>query len=124
MPRDQDFFFNLGIIVKTLFKKSASALIVGSLISVFSVADVSASEEIMKKSGCPACHLKDKKLVGPAFKDIAAKYRNDPKAIDFLTARVRAGGKGVWSPVPMLPMDKSKVSDADLRAAVGWVLKQ
>lgn len=82
-----------------------------------------APEEAMNKAGCMACHAKDKKLVGPAFKDIAAKYKGQD-VIATLAAKVRAGGKGVWGPIPMSPTGPDKIGDAELKEALAWVLKQ
>lgn len=79
-------------------------------------------EEIMTKSGCMACHTKDKKLVGPALKDVAAKYKGQD-VVAKLLAKVRAGGSGVYGPIPMAPNPPEKISDADLKTAVTWVLK-
>ena len=81
-------------------------------------------EATMNKAGCLACHTKDKKLVGPAYKDVAAKYKGQADAVAKLSAKVRKGGQGVWGPVPMPPSGADKISDADLKAAVEWVLKQ
>lgn len=80
-------------------------------------------EENMTKAGCMACHAKDKKLVGPAFKDVAAKYKGQD-AVAALTQKVRAGGKGVYGPIPMPPTGPDKISDGDLKEALAWVLKQ
>jgi cytochrome c len=81
-------------------------------------------EANMKKAGCFACHAVDKKLVGPSYKDVAAKYKGQADAVAKLTEKSRKGGKGVWGPVPMPPNPVSKISDADLKAAVEWILKQ
>jgi cytochrome c len=78
----------------------------------------------MVKAGCTACHTVDKKLVGPSYKDIAAKYKGQAGAVDSLTAKARAGGKGVWGPIPMPPNPVAKIGDAELKAVVEWVLKQ
>ena len=79
-------------------------------------------EEAMNKAGCMACHTKDKKLVGPAFKDIAAKYKGkDVTAM--LMGKVRKGGAGVYGPVPMAPNPPDKINDADLKAAIQFILK-
>jgi len=80
-------------------------------------------EEAMNKAGCMACHSKDKKLVGPSFKDIAAKYKGQADAVAKLSEKVRKGGQGVWGPVPMSPNPPDKISDADLKAAVEFILK-
>lgn len=82
------------------------------------------AEDAMAKSGCTACHTKDKKLVGPAFKDIAAKYKGQAGAEASLFQKVRTGGKGVFGPIPMSPNPPDKISDADLKAAVQWILQQ
>jgi cytochrome c len=80
----------------------------------------------MTKAGCMACHAKDKKMVGPSFQQIAAKYKDtkgqDAKAA--LVKKVREGGKGNFGPVPMAPNPPDKISDADLSAAIDWILKQ
>ena len=80
-------------------------------------------EDAMTKAGCFACHLKDKKLVGPSYKDVAAKYKSQADAVAKLSEKVRKGGAGVWGPVPMSPNPPDKISDADLKAAIEWVLK-
>lgn len=79
-------------------------------------------DEALNKAGCVACHAQDKKLVGPAFKEIAAKYRGQSGAAAQLAEKVRKGGKGVWGPIPMPPNGADKISDAELKAALDWVL--
>jgi len=83
-----------------------------------------APEVIAAKAGCTACHAAEKKLMGPSFHDIAAKYKGDAKAPVTLAARVRSGGAGVWGKAKMFPIDAKKISDADLDAVIGWILKQ
>jgi cytochrome c len=78
-------------------------------------------EDAFNKAGCNACHLKDRKGVGPALKDIAVKYKGQDVTAT-LVQKVRAGGKGVWGPVPMAPYPPDKIADADLKAAVEWIL--
>ena len=75
---------------------------------------------LAQKSGCTACHAVDKKIVGPAYKEVAAKYKGDKGASAKLEAKVKAGGQGVWGEVPMPP--NSHVSDADIKKLVAWVL--
>lgn len=82
------------------------------------------AEDAMTKAGCMACHSKDKKLVGPAFKDIAAKYKGQAGAEATLIAKVRTGGKGVFGPIPMSPNPPDKIGDADLKTSVQWILQQ
>jgi cytochrome c len=67
-----------------------------------------------------ACHAPDKKLVGPSFKDIAAKYAADKAAVDKLATKIQKGGGGVWGPVPM-PAN-TQVSDAEAKKLAAWVL--
>jgi cytochrome c len=82
--------------------------------------DPKAAEALMQKSGCVACHAVDKKVIGPSYKDIAAKYKADKDAATKLAAKVKAGGQGVWGPVPMPP--NAQVSDADIKTLVTWIL--
>lgn len=86
--------------------------------SVF--ADAAASAQ---KAGCLACHSMDKKLVGPAFKDVAAKYKGQGDAVAKLTDKVRKGGAGNWGQIPMPPNPAEKISDAELKDVLGWILK-
>jgi len=76
-----------------------------------------------KKSGCLNCHSVEKKIVGPAYKDVAKKYKGDSDAAARLEKKVADGGSGVWGAVPM-PPNKSKVSEADIKTLVAWVLSQ
>lgn len=81
-----------------------------------------AGEEALAKSkGCLSCHAIDKKVVGPAYKDVAAKYKGDSAAPAKLAAKVKAGGKGVWGEMPMPP---NNVSDDEAKKLVAWVLSQ
>ena len=77
-------------------------------------------EDLLKKSGCLACHAVDKKIVGPAYNEVAAKYKGDASAPAKLAAKVKAGGKGVWGDIPMPP--NAQVSDADVKAMVAYIL--
>ncbi|MFT3780271.1 MAG: c-type cytochrome [Ottowia sp.] len=79
-------------------------------------------EAAMNKAGCMACHAKDKKMIGPSFKDIAAKYKGQDATAQ-LIEKVRKGGSGVYGPVPMAPNGPDKISDADLKSAVEFILK-
>jgi cytochrome c len=81
-----------------------------------------AQEELAKKHACLACHAIDKKLVGPAYKEVAAKYRGDAGAEAKLVDKVKKGSQGTWGQVPMPP--NSNVPDADVRALVKWILSQ
>lgn len=79
-----------------------------------------ASLELAQKNACTACHAIDKKLVGPAYKDVANKYRGDDKAQARLEEKVKKGSVGTWGQVPMPP--NTQVSDADVKTLVKWVL--
>jgi cytochrome c len=82
--------------------------------------DPKVAEALMTKSGCVACHAVDKKVIGPAYKDVAAKYKSDKDAATKLAAKVKAGGQGVWGPIPMPP--NAQVADADIKTLVAWIL--
>lgn len=95
--------------------------IVGSAIGLMSLpAMADSGADLAKKNNCMSCHGVDKKIVGPAFKDIAKKYKGNAGAVAMLTAKVRDGGKGVWGPIPMSP--NKGINDADLKTMVEYVL--
>ena len=79
-----------------------------------------ANEELAKKNACTACHAVDKKLVGPAYKEVAAKYKGDAKAEAMLVDKVKKGGVGTWGQVPMPP--NASVKDEDVKTLVKWIL--
>jgi cytochrome c len=81
-----------------------------------------ANEELAKKHACFACHATDKKLVGPSYKDVAAKYRGDAGAEAKLVDKVKKGSQGTWGQVPMPP--NANVPDGDVRTLVKWILSQ
>ncbi|MCK9380770.1 MAG: c-type cytochrome [Sulfuritalea sp.] len=85
---------------------------------VLASAPAFANKELATKSGCLACHAVDKKLVGPSYQDVAKKYKASDEAM--LAAKVRAGGKGVWGPIPMPP--NVAVKDEDIKTLVKWIL--
>ena len=93
-----------------------------ALAAALSAAPALAADELAlaTKSACTACHAVDKKLVGPAYKDVAAKYKGNAKAQAMLEEKVKKGGVGVWGQVPMPP--NTQVSDADVKALVKWIL--
>ncbi|MFT4194480.1 c-type cytochrome [Ottowia sp.] len=79
-----------------------------------------ADEALAKAKNCMACHTVDKKLVGPAYKDVAKKYAADGGAVDKLAAKIMKGGSGVWGAVPMPP--NTNVSDAEAKKLAGWIM--
>ena len=78
-------------------------------------------EALAKKNNCTTCHDVDKKKVGPAFKEVAAKYKDDKGAQATLEKKVRSGGGGNWGPMPM-PATAKSASDDDIKTLVQWVL--
>jgi cytochrome c len=76
---------------------------------------------LAKKSGCLACHSVEKKIVGPAWKDVGAKYKGDAGAKARLVEKVKKGGKGVWGNAPMPPYSP-RVSDENIGKLVDFVL--
>ena len=84
------------------------------------VLDDKSAQALMQKGGCVACHEVRAKLIGPAFADVAAKYRNDPGAAAMLRRKVKEGGTHVWGEAAMPP--NVLASDADIKELVDWVL--
>jgi len=91
------------------------------IVLAFAAAPAIAQDALAQKSGCLACHAVDKKIVGPAYRDVANKYRGDKNAEAKLVEKVLKGSSGVWGDVPMPP---NPVSEADAHALVKWVLSQ
>jgi len=81
-----------------------------------------ADEALLKKHNCVACHQIDKKVVGPAYKDVAKKYKGQKDIAVKLAEKVKKGGQGVWGPVPMPP--NSQVPDADIKKLVEFILSR
>ena len=100
------------------FLALSAALSATLLASTPALAD---AQQAMTKAGCMACHSAEKKVVGPAFKDIAAKYKGQDVTAE-LMGKVRKGSKGVYGPIPMTPTGPDKISDDDLKAAITWIL--
>ncbi len=90
-------------------------------IAALAAAPAMADEKLAKEKGCMGCHAVDKKLVGPAYKEVAAKYKGDAKAPAMLAAKVIKGGSGTWGAIPM---PANKVTDAEAAKLVKWVLTQ
>lgn len=98
-------------------KMLLAALLLGT-----AAAPAMANLALAQKNNCLSCHAVDHKVVGPAYKDVAKKYAGDKGAEAKLIAKVKAGGSGVWGPVPMPP--NAQVSDADVKTLVKWILSQ
>lgn len=81
----------------------------------------SGAEALAQKSGCLLCHGVDKKVLGPAYKEVAAKYKGDKSAEAKLIQKVKAGGAGNWGDIPM-PPNSPQVKDEDIKTLVQWIL--
>ena len=108
--------------MKTMAMAAAALLAATAACPAQAQADAARADAAMKKAACQACHAVDKKGVGPAFKDIAQKYKGDAKAHDALVQKVRKGGAGAWGPVPMPPNGPDKIGDDELKNVVAWIL--
>ncbi|MCV2365302.1 c-type cytochrome [Paucibacter sp. DJ1R-11] len=96
------------------------ALILAAVATAAAAPAAFANAELAQKKNCMACHAVDKKLVGPAYKDVAAKYAKDKDAATKLADKIVKGGAGVWGPVPM-PAN-TQVSAAEAKQLATWVL--
>ena len=99
-------------------KRVLFALISAAVVATPALAD----QALAQSKNCMSCHAIDKKLVGPAYKDVAAKYKGDASAAAKLATKIQKGGAGVWGPVPM-PANP-QVNDADAKKLVAWILSQ
>lgn len=100
-----------------MMKKISIAMMAAA--TLLASANVSADEALAKSKNCFTCHAVDKKVVGPAYKDVAAKYKGDAKAVDMLATKIKNGGKGVWGPIPMPP---NNVTPEEAKKLATWVL--
>ena len=105
--------------MKAMFAAFAAAAGLALASGAFA-ADPKAAEALAKASGCFACHSIDKKIVGPAYKEVAAKYKNDKNAEAALIKKVKMGGKGAWGEILMPP--NAHVKDNDIKSMVQWIL--
>ena len=96
-------------------------LLAGGILFSFG-AHAASPEDTLKTAGCTACHSVDKKLIGPAYKIVSTKYKGKDATAEVME-KVRKGGSGVYGPIPMPPNPPEKISDADLKAVVEWILK-
>ncbi|HEY0905930.1 MAG TPA: c-type cytochrome [Methylophilus sp.] len=97
------------LLATALLAGAASAIAAGS------------AEALAQKSGCLLCHSVEKKVLGPAYKDVAAKYKGDKSAEAKLIQKVKTGGSGAWGDMPM-PPNSPQVKDEDIKTLVQWVL--
>jgi len=110
--------------MKTTIAAAIAALSLLGTSLAHAAIDDARGKELMKKGGCGACHAVKMKVVGPSYKDVALKHKDEADAIATLSAKVRAGGKGVYGPVPMPPIGADKISDAELHDLVEWILSK
>lgn len=82
-----------------------------------------ANEALLEKGGCVGCHRIEEKLVGPALREVAAKYRDDSNVAEHLFDKVRNGGEGTWGDMPMPPKAAEHFSDDELRMLINWILQ-
>ncbi len=108
--------------VKAWGKAGATAWLLAVALSGASVAraDVGDGLKVARSNACMGCHAVDRKLVGPSFKEIAVRYKGDAQAVPKLVKKVKDGGSGVWGAIPMPA--HPRMSDADAKAVVEWVL--
>jgi len=97
---------------------------IAALVGIFAgstvhAADAAKAKQLAQKYNCLACHAVDKKLVGPAYMEVAKKYKGDAGAEAKLVAKVKSGGGGVWGSIPMPP---NNVPESDIKVIVEWIL--
>ena len=95
-------------------------LILATTVAAVAALPAKASPELAQQKNCMACHALDKKVIGPSYKDVAAKYAGQKDAADKLSQKIMKGGAGVWGPVPM-PANP-QVNDAEAKKLAAWVL--
>jgi cytochrome c len=79
-----------------------------------------AAHALASKNACLACHAVDKKLVGPSYKDVAAKHKGQADALEKVSARIKSGGSGIYGPIPMPA--QAQLKDDELKLLAGWIL--
>lgn len=96
-------------------------LVIASLAAGFAVSTPALADlQLATAKNCMACHAVATKLVGPSYKDVAAKYAGQKDAVDKLAAKIVKGGAGVWGPVPM-PAN-AQVNEAEAKKLAAWIL--
>ena len=101
-----------------MMKRTLITLAMALTVAVPAMAD----QALATSKNCMACHAVDKKLVGPSYKDVAAKYAGQKDAVDMLAGKIIKGSAGVWGPIPM-PAN-AQVNEADAKKLAAWVLAQ
>ncbi len=91
-----------------------------AVVATFLTGPVYADQALAKAKNCFACHAVDKTIMGPAYKDVAAKYAGNKEAVDLLAKKIQTGGEGVWGNIPMPP--HPQVNDAQAKKLASWIL--
>ena len=103
--------------------KNAKYIATGMMaLGLFVAGNAQADQALAQAKGCMACHQVAVKVVGPSYKDVAAKYKDQADAADVLAAKVKAGGVGTWGQIPMPP--QPTLTDDEVKTLVAWVLAQ
>lgn len=90
----------------------------GSLVQA--APDAAEVQQILSKNACLACHAVDTKMIGPAYRDVAAKHADDPAAAETIAGHIKNGSSGVWGAIPMPP--NPGITDEEIAKVVEWVL--
>lgn len=101
------------------FLAISAGVVCVALMFGFSASPAHASQVLAKSKACLACHAVDKKVVGPAFKDVKTKYASDTSTQAYLEGKIKNGSKGVWGE---MPMPKQNVSDEEAKALAAWII--
>ena len=96
-------------------------LLIAAALTVATTSTMADTLALAKANACLACHAIDKKVLGPAFKDVAAKYAGRKDAVEYLTAKIKNGGAGVWGPIPMPA--QARITDAQAKELAQWILE-
>lgn len=96
------------------------ALLSGTFFAAAPAVQAADATPLLQKAGCIACHSTDKKILGPSFKDISAKYKGKNMEAAMIK-KVKDGGSGAWGPMPM-PPNAGKLSDDEFKQVVEWIL--
>ena len=104
-----------------MFKAMQIVLAASLLLPAIAQAEPTAGEAMARKNGCFACHSVARKVIGPAYKDVADRYDGDKGALEQLVRKVKDGGSGAWGTAGMPPHPQLK--DGDIRSMASWILE-
>jgi len=96
-------------------------LLIAAALTVATTSAMADTLALAKSNACLACHAMDRKVLGPAFKDVAVKYAGRKDAVEYLTAKIKSGGAGVWGAIPMPA--QTRLSDAQAKELAQWILE-